>query len=531
MARYLCPRFVRKPLVAACLGGLCVPAAWAQTLEERVNELERSQKQQNETLQTVADLAKKVDVSGFVSVRGGQIDSEEMSYLSVLEDEWTFSEESVVGLQLDAKVSDSLSVSLQLKASGQSDGVELEWGYLEYAFAPDLKLRAGRLRAPGFMLSEYRDVGYAYPWAQVPFEVYGWLPFNRYEGVDLRHWMSLGDVDLRLSTYVGTSSDQKLRLGNFEYTDQKTRFAGVDVQMTYDIYTVRAGYSKYRFDMYNGVLDGFLGPLVDGVTLVPGFGIYIDEVEFPGLTDYVEDVMVGDGVTANSGVLTDTILFLQGLGDPQGLIPLLQAESASLLAQLEPYRNIPPMDGENDGKFYGVGFSVDDGQLVLMSELSFSEIEGIAPDVESGYVMVGYRFGNWMPHFTFAKMYTINDDVWPNVQPLESIPGVSQIIPGYDQLLAGANMYTGGVIVTREAMRVEQESYTLGLRWDPVAGLALKAEVYRVDLKGNSYGFAMPKAILALMDTDITQLAGADINFPEPEDSVTGMRVALDLVF
>src|SRR5690606_12530266 len=119
-------------------------AVSAQTLEERVSILEQQQGQQSSALQLVNELAGKVEVSGFVSIRGGQIDAENVTYLNTIDDKWTFSEESVAGLQVNTRVSDKVSVSLQLKAGSQLDGVEMEWGYLEYTFAPDLKLRAGR---------------------------------------------------------------------------------------------------------------------------------------------------------------------------------------------------------------------------------------------------------------------------------------------------------------------------------------------------------------------------------------------------
>lgn len=524
---------LKRSALALALGVALSGNLWAQTLEERVQALEAGQSSQSESLQMLTSLVKKVDVSGFLSVRGGQIDSEELSYLSTLDDEWTFSEETVVGLQVDTSVSDNLSVSLQLKYSGISDKVELEWGYLEYAFQPDLKMRAGRLRAPGYMLSEYLDVGYAYPWAQVPNEVYGWLPFNRYEGVDLRYWMSAGDVDLRFGTFLGTTADQKLSLGNFEYTDQTTRFAGVEVHATYDIYTLRASYAKYRFELSNSVSDSYLGTLINGMTLVPGIEPYYEEVRFPGLVDYINNVMVGDGSTAGSGVLTDTILFLQGDGNPANdfLIPLLQAEGASLQAQLQPYQQVPAMEGETDGYFAGVGFSVDNGDFLLMTEFSSSEIKGIYPDVEGGYVMVGYRFGNWMPHLTLARMYTMNDDEFPDLAPIETNAAINNIIPGYDQLAAGVDMYTSGVLVAADALRLEQKSVTVGVRWDPLASLALKADVFYVKPQNGSYGFAMPTAILDVAGGGAMDASSANVEFPEPADNVTGVRLALDMVF
>lgn len=524
---------VSRSVLAIIYGMALGQGASAQTLEERVKALEEGQASQNQTIETLDELVKRVNVTGFVSVRGGQIDASDVLYLSIYDDNWSFSEESVVGLQVDTNINERLSVSLQMKADGINDGVQLEWGYLEYAFQPDLKMRAGRLRMPGFMLSEYLDVGYAYPWVQVPYEVYGWIPFNHYEGLDLRYWTSIGAADIRISPYIGTTADEVLRLGNVEFTDQSSRVAGLDVQLNYDIFTVRAGYSKYQFELRNSVLDRYLAPLVEGVTLVPGIGPYVEEVKIPGLVDYVEDVMVGDGTTPGSGVLTDVLLGVQTDGDATNdfLIPVLQGEMASLVSQVEPYQNIPPMNGDHNGEFYGVGFNVDNGEYQIMSEFSRSEINGAYPDVESGYVMFGYRFGNWMPHFTVAKMYTVNDDERPDLQPIQVSELLVAAIPGYEQLAAGANQYTGGLLTTMNIIRLEQETYTLGLRWDPTSGFALKAEVFVVELKNGSYGFAIPSSLLQTSQAEITDLADQEFNFGPPEDRVTGVRVSLDMVF
>ena len=531
VSRFIFP-FEKKALAAAC-ALVIANAAWAETLEERVQALEQTQSQQSEINQVVNELVGKINVSGFVSIRGGQIDDEDIIYLSTMDDSWSFSEESVVGLQVDSAISDQLAVSLQIKAASAEAGVELEWGYLEYAFEPDLKLRAGRLRAPGFMLSEFLDVGYAYPWVQVPTEVYGWLPFSRYEGMDLRYWSSIGGVDFRLNPYIGTTTNQQLAMGNLEFADQSSEFAGLDVQMTYDIFTVRAGYSKYHFNLSDSVLDNFIGPVVEGVTIVPDIPPYVDGVETLGLIKYVEDVMVGDG-TPGSGVLSDVILGVQNDGDPTNdfFVPVLQAEQISLLAQLEPYRNIPSMNGAQDGEFYGVGFSADNGEFLLMSEYSSSAIEGIYPDVESGYVMFGYRFGNWMPHVTFAKMYTTNDDERPDIQSFEINELIWNSDPGLAQLASGLDAYTDGLLVTMDIIRLEQETVTLGVRWDPVESLAVKAEVFHVDLKNGSYGFAIPSAMLALSESNFLAFADAETPvYPEPADSVNGVRMSLDLVF
>lgn len=512
--------------VAFC-GLAATPILAAPTLEERVEALEAAQQAQLESVNGLNELLKRVEVSGFISVRAGRIDDEDILYLNLYDDELSFSDDSVVGLQVDARVNERLSVSMQIKGMGFDDTIQLEWGYLEYAFQPDLKMRAGRLRMPSFMLSEYMDVGYAYPWVQVPYEVYGWLPFNRYEGLDLRYWVSLGNADIRFNPYFGSTTDAAMRLGKMTFTEQSSQVAGLDVQMNYDILTLRAGYSKYRFDLHDALLDRYLGPLVNGTTLVPGMGPYVEEVRIPGLIDYVRDVLVGDGVTPQSGVLTDALL---ASSDPMEQA-FLQGERASLLAQVEPYRHIQPMNGKQNGEYIGVGFNLDNGHFQIMSELSHTEIDGAYPDMESGYIMVGYRFGNWMPHFTYSRIYTINDDERPDLKPLEANPILAAMIPGYAQLIQGANMYTGALITTQNIIQLDQQSYMFGVRWDPMPGFAVKAEVFRSEPKNGSYGFAIPANLMTLTNTDISMLSNQQLDLNQRPDHVTGMRFALDVVF
>ena len=115
--------------VGLAMVGLCWSGpVWAESLEERVSQLEKQQERQSNALELVSEMAGKVEVSGFVSIRGGQIDTKDVTYLNTIDDKWTFSEESVAGLQVNTRVSDQVSVSLELKAGSNTDGVDLEWG-------------------------------------------------------------------------------------------------------------------------------------------------------------------------------------------------------------------------------------------------------------------------------------------------------------------------------------------------------------------------------------------------------------------
>lgn len=470
------------------------------------------------------EAAKNVEFSGFLSVRGAKIQENDLVYVNKYDNVWSFSKESVFGLQMNSKAADKINVSMQMTASGGDDPVSLEWAYIEYAFAPDLKARAGRLRAPGFMLSEFLDVGYAYPWVQTPYEVYGWLPFSRYEGVDLRYWMSIADADIRINPYVGTTSGQALSLGDLKYTDQTSQFGGVELQATYDILTFRAGYSKYRFDLTNARLDGFVKLIKEGKTYVPKTPAS-DAIKLPGY----EDIIANMETVLNMGMLyPDAVAAQTGL---VGSADEMQAELEILADQRAGYNSLGTMGGNFDGNFVGIGFSVDNGKYLVMSQLSSSKIGGQFPDVNSGYVLLGYRLGAWMPHITLSKMYTTDEDKHGHVAPLKLNDALWRSVADSNasKLADGAELYNGLLTTTLDFIKVKQEAVTLGLRWDPTPGLDLKWEVFAAKPISNTYGFAIPANVVALATMD--EVSASDINLPPPPKHVVGLKMSIDTVF
>lgn len=476
----------------------------------------------------VQEAIKTVEFSGFISVRGGQIFEDDVFYAFKYDDSITFSQESVFGLQMNSTVTNNVDVSMQITAAGGDNPVEMQWAYIEYAFDTDLSARFGRLRVPGFMLSEFLDVGYAYPWAQTPEEVYGWLPFSRYEGLDLRYQMHVAGTDLRFNPFAGTTSGQALSLGDFEFTDQTSEFAGVDIQGTYDILTVRAGYSRYKFELTNSRWDQFIGQTVNGKTYVPEIGnelfTFVEEVKLPGFVDFVEDILV-DGILQQ---MIDNPAIATFLGVNASTDELI-AEQQSLLAQLPAFQQIPAMDGSEDGSFAGVGFSLDNGSYLVMSEVSRSKIGGAYPDVESGYMLLGYRFGTWMPHFTFAKMYSIDDDERPKLGTLDLNADIWLANEDLAQVQEGAGVYSDILALANSLLQLEQETYTLGLRWDPLAGVAVKAEVFRVRPSEGNFGFALPSSLVLLMSS--TDVALESLTIPETPKKIDGLRMSIDAVF
>ncbi len=119
---------------------------------------------------------------------------------------WNASNESMVGIQLNAKVDDQLSGVVQVDGRGL-DGYQttMDWAYLSYNLNNQFTLQAGRKRLPLYMYSDYNYIGYAYPWIRPPVDLYGWEIYS-YDGANLQYNNTFGDWALATNTWAGNDS-------------------------------------------------------------------------------------------------------------------------------------------------------------------------------------------------------------------------------------------------------------------------------------------------------------------------------------
>ena len=68
-----------------------------------------------------------------------------------------------------------------------------------------ISVRAGKIKFPTFLISDYYEVGYAYPWIRPPQEVYSSNPITTLNGVDVLARFRLGDMSLLVQPYYGVS--------------------------------------------------------------------------------------------------------------------------------------------------------------------------------------------------------------------------------------------------------------------------------------------------------------------------------------
>ncbi|HEY0891593.1 MAG TPA: DNA topoisomerase IV [Cellvibrio sp.] len=207
--------------------------------------------------------ASDVNISGFLSVGGGMVDDEtSVSYDGYSEEDLTF-DRNLLGLQVTGKVSERITATAQLLARSENDyQVDAEWAYLTWQASDNGKVRAGRLRTPLYMYSDFLDVGYSYPWISAPNEVY-YLPFNSVDGIDYYLTAALGSFDTSFQAYFGSfDSDFSFEDGTQGNASLRNQM-GVAVTFGKDWWNFRAAYhqSDLTVDVFSPTLDGFVAQL------------------------------------------------------------------------------------------------------------------------------------------------------------------------------------------------------------------------------------------------------------------------------
>ena len=166
--------------------------------------------------------------------------------------------DSRLGIQMNYAASSQIELVAQLlatrRASDAPAGDAVEWAFAAYRPTADLTLRAGRLNLDQFVMSDYRNVGFAYLYARPPVEYYGTIPSNL-DGADLSRTWNLEDAHWRAKGFVGRSKSVGVPI---------TNVFGFALSRESDGLLLRAGWTHAKFVRnYSG-----LSPLLDGLDQV-----------------------------------------------------------------------------------------------------------------------------------------------------------------------------------------------------------------------------------------------------------------------
>ena len=157
--------------------------------------------------------------------------------------------DSLFGLQLDTKITSKFDATLQLVAKDRpDDSVDeiIEQLFFRYSIKPPFSVRIGRLPIDVYMLTDYRNVGFAYPWARPPVELYGRIPFLSFDGVDFMYSARYGTGTFHVKLFGGTASP-KIPLGDIWKFDMKP-FGGVNLTYQTNQWNIRGGIAYTKAD-------------------------------------------------------------------------------------------------------------------------------------------------------------------------------------------------------------------------------------------------------------------------------------------
>lgn len=139
---------------------------------------------------------------------------------------------------------------------------------------------------------------------------------------------------------------------------------------------------------------------------------------------------------------------------------------------------------ETEGKrlsFSGVGVSYEGNNLTATAELTRRKAQASIPQTTGMYGSVGYRLGNWTPFVVAARLKHQTSPLVSAVPSVESLgPAASLLDPG---VIAALPTLDAGV--SRLLASVGQKSATLGVRWDAMRNLSVKAQYERIRVESS----------------------------------------------
>lgn len=239
-------------------------------------------------------------ISGFGTAALTSTDTDDAEYIrpnqsNGVRRSWRTGVDSNFGLQATTKFNNTFSATVQGLVSKYANdyyGAELAWAFLKYKVNDEFTFRAGRIGTPIYMISDFRNVGYANTMIRPPSEVYRQVSNNSFDGVDVVYQHGFGDTTLTAQFGVGNA---KTRSPGNSYVEFKPLTA-LHILVENGPLTVRFGRADATFSVVNNAgLNGLLAAL-KGV----------------GLNQVAEDFKVNDvkGSFTSLGTMIDYKNFL-----------------------------------------------------------------------------------------------------------------------------------------------------------------------------------------------------------------------------
>ena len=147
--------------------------------------------------------------------------------------------DSLAGVQATVHFSSDLSATAQLvlrRVVSADYELDVPVAFVKDQLTSDLAVRLGRLPLPLFMVSDYREVGFANTWIRPPQEVYGSAPLYTVNGADVLYSHTFGPIEVNTQVLYGSSE-----FDGTGFTSSQKKEAGANLSLTYGPLTLRYG--------------------------------------------------------------------------------------------------------------------------------------------------------------------------------------------------------------------------------------------------------------------------------------------------
>jgi hypothetical protein len=169
--------------------------------------------------------------------------------------------DSNLGIQATSQLTEKLSATGQIlvrKDATDDFGAELAWAFAKYKINDSFSVRVGRMGLPAYMISDYRNVGYANTMIRPSTEVYSQVPLNHIDGVDATYSTNISNVLVTGQVAVGRTTSEVAGFGDIQATNE----VALNLSAEYGPLTLRFGRVSANVTMADATaLNGLLSTL------------------------------------------------------------------------------------------------------------------------------------------------------------------------------------------------------------------------------------------------------------------------------
>ncbi len=260
-----------------------------------------------------------------------------------------FRTDSLIGAQFTIQPTDKIKSVFQFIVRDFSEpdmDSLLQYAYVDFEFYPDISFRLGRNPLDIFLLSDYKDVGFAYPWARPVFGIYSTLFYHAYEGAEFRYVRGTDHGLFSVLAYVGICDELQISLEKYENISfDFDLLCGISLCYEHGPFSFLASYQR-------GTIENISHQFVQLSSL---WNLFPTEVSSHSLISHIRDEVSLNSTTSDYVIL---------------------------------------------------GAVYDNGKWIIQSEASrFSFQKAFDLSYYSGYLSVGYRIKQFTPFVVFSKLY------------------------------------------------------------------------------------------------------------------------------